>query len=65
MKLYAEYEYEDRTYTVEVVDTDGVDYKTGDLSLFPETLDDRKSLYLVANNAETKLKQPAADTKPP
>lgn len=46
-----------RLSTLSSVDTDGVDYKTGDLSLFPEALDDRKSLYLVANNAETKLKQ--------
>lgn len=29
---------------------------TGDLSLFPDVLDDRESLYEVRNNAETKLR---------
>ncbi|RDJ35642.1 MAG: PKD domain-containing protein [Crenarchaeota archaeon] len=37
--------------------TDGVDYATGDLSLFPELLDDKDSLYVANNNAETTLKQ--------
>lgn len=32
-------------------------YITGDLSLFPETLDDRESLYEVRNNAVILLKQ--------
>ncbi len=32
-------------------------YTTGDLSLFPVALDTRDSLYRVANNAETVLKQ--------
>lgn len=31
-------------------------YRTGDLSLFPDALDDRDSLYRVHNNAETKLR---------
>lgn len=31
-------------------------YSAGDLSLFPDALDDRISLYEVANNAETSLK---------
>lgn len=31
-------------------------YRTGDLSLFPEALDDKDSLYRVANNAETTLR---------
>lgn len=31
-------------------------YLTGDLSLFPDALDDRDSLYEVRNNAETKLR---------
>lgn len=31
-------------------------YSVGNLSLFPTSLDDRYSLYEVANNAETKLK---------
>jgi len=30
-------------------------YSTGNLSLFPDTLDDKDSLYEVRNNAETKL----------
>jgi PKD repeat protein len=30
-------------------------YTAGDLSLFPETLDDKDSLYEVRNNAETRL----------
>jgi PKD repeat protein len=46
-----------RLSTLSSVETDGVDYETGDLSLFPEVLDDKKSLYTVANNAETVLKQ--------
>jgi PKD repeat protein len=32
-------------------------YLPGDLSLFPDTLDDKDSLYEVANNAESILKQ--------
>lgn len=32
-------------------------YQTGDLSLFPEALDDKESLYEVTNNAQTTLKQ--------
>lgn len=35
----------------------GIQYKTGDLSLFPELLDDEKSLYIVKNNAESELDQ--------
>lgn len=31
-------------------------YSAGDLSLFPESIDDRDSLYEVANNAETSLR---------
>jgi PKD repeat protein len=31
-------------------------YRSGDLSLFPDVLDDKDSLYEVSNNAETKLK---------
>lgn len=31
-------------------------YQTGDLSLFPDVLDDKDSLYEVKNNAETKLR---------
>ncbi len=31
-------------------------YSAGDLSLFPEVIDDKDSLYEVANNAETILK---------
>lgn len=31
-------------------------YKPGDLSLFPEVMDDKESLYEVANNAETLLR---------
>lgn len=33
-----------------------IGYKSGDLSLFPDVLDDKDSLYEVKNNAETKLK---------
>jgi PKD repeat protein len=32
-------------------------YQTGDLSLYPEALDNKESLYEVKNNAETKLTQ--------
>lgn len=46
-----------RLSTLSSSSTDGVDYTTGDLSLFPELLDDKKSLYVVSNNAETTLKQ--------
>lgn len=46
-----------RLSTLSSASTDGVDYTTGDLSAFPEALDDKKNLYVVANNAETKLKQ--------
>jgi len=46
-----------RLSTLSTSETDGVDYQTGDLSLFPEVLDDKRSLYDVANNAETTLKQ--------
>lgn len=46
-----------RLSTLSTLETDGVDYETGDLSVFPEVLDDEKSLYVVANNAETTLKQ--------
>jgi PKD repeat protein len=46
-----------RLSTLSSSSTDGVDYATGDLSLFPELLDDKKSLYVVNNNAETTLKQ--------
>jgi len=49
-----------RLSTLSNVANDGVAYKTGDLSLYPELLDDKKSLYVVANNAETKLKQSVA-----
>lgn len=35
----------------------GIQYKTGDLSLFPDLLDDEKSLYIVKNNAESELNQ--------
>jgi PKD repeat protein len=35
----------------------GINYQVGDLSLFPEILDDTKSLYIVSNNAETFLSQ--------
>jgi len=31
-------------------------YSTGDLSLFPDALDDRDSLYEARNNAETRLR---------
>lgn len=31
-------------------------YRSGDLSLFPDTIDDKDSLYEAKNNAETKLK---------
>ena len=33
------------------------DYLTGDLSLFPEAIDDRETLYEATNNAKTTLKQ--------
>lgn len=46
-----------RLSTLSTLEKDGVDYTTGDLSLYPELLDDKKSLYIVTNNAETKLKQ--------
>lgn len=46
-----------RISTLSSIDTDGLEYKTGDLSLFPEMLNDRKSLYMVENNAEAVLKQ--------
>jgi len=46
-----------RISTLSTSDNDGVQYKTGDLSLYPEIIDDAKSLYTVRNNAETKLKQ--------
>jgi len=46
-----------RLSTLSTLGNDGVDYKTGDLSLYPEVLDDQKSLYVVANNAETMLRQ--------
>lgn len=46
-----------RLSTLSTLEKDGIDYATGDLSLFPELVDDFKSLYKVANNAETKLKQ--------
>jgi PKD repeat protein len=49
-----------RLSTLSTLSTDGVTYKTGDLSLYPEILDDKKSLYVVTNNAETKLKQSLA-----
>lgn len=32
-------------------------YVTGDLSIFPEALDDRKLLYVASNNSKTKLVQ--------
>ena len=32
-------------------------YQTGDLSVFPEAIDNKESLYEVKNNAETKLTQ--------
>lgn len=35
----------------------GIQYKAGDLSLFPDLLDDEKSLYIVKNNAESELEQ--------
>lgn len=31
-------------------------YETGDLSVYPEAIDDKTTLYEVANNAETRLK---------
>lgn len=46
-----------RLSTFSTSDNDGIQYNTGDLSLYPELLDDPKSLYIVKNNAETKLKQ--------
>lgn len=46
-----------RLSTLSTLEKDGIDYKIGDLSLYPELLDDKKSLYIVSNNAETKLKQ--------
>jgi len=36
---------------------DSLQYVTGDLSLYPELLDDDNSLYTVRNNAETELQQ--------
>lgn len=36
------------------------DYTTGDLSLYPQIIDDKSILYQVKNNAETKLKQTLA-----
>lgn len=36
---------------------DSIQYSTGDLSLYPEILDDENSLYTVRNNAETELQQ--------
>lgn len=46
-----------RISTLSTSDTDGVDYQTGDLSLYPEVLDDKSSLYVANNNAEATLKQ--------
>lgn len=46
-----------RLSTLSTEENDGVAYTVGDLSLFPELIDDQKSLYTVRNNAETKLKQ--------
>jgi len=34
-------------------------YETGDLSIYPEALDDRETLYEATNNSETLLKQTA------
>lgn len=34
-----------------------IGYNLGDLSLFPETYDDKSDLYVATNNAETTLKQ--------
>lgn len=36
---------------------DSIQYQTGDLSLYPELLDDDRSLYVVKNNAESQLSQ--------
>jgi PKD repeat protein len=46
-----------RLSTLSTNEADGIAYQTGDLSVFPEVLDDKKSLYVVTNNAETRLKQ--------
>ena len=46
-----------RISTLSTPETDGFTYTTGDLSVFPELLDDKKTLYTVKNNAESKLKQ--------
>lgn len=46
-----------RISTLSNLETDGLEYTTGDLSSFPEILDDHKSLYMVENNAEAVLKQ--------
>lgn len=36
---------------------ESIQYQTGDLSLYPELLDDDRSLYVVKNNAESQLSQ--------
>lgn len=46
-----------RLSTLSTLEEDGIDYVNGDLSLFPQLIDDKKSLYLAVNNAETKLSQ--------
>lgn len=46
-----------RLSTLSTEEQDGVQYNTGDLSLYPDLLDDKKSLYTVSNNAESKLIQ--------
>jgi PKD repeat protein len=46
-----------RLSTLSNFEENGIDYKTGDLSLYPQLIDDPKSLYEATNNAETKLKQ--------
>lgn len=42
-----------RLSTLSTLKNNGVDYKTGDLSLFPNMIDDFDSLYTATNNATT------------
>lgn len=46
-----------RLSTLSTEEENGVAYQSGDLSVYPEALDDHKSLYIATNNSETKLKQ--------
>lgn len=46
-----------RLSTLSTVENSGADYNIGDLSLYPNMLDDMTSLYQATNNSETKLKQ--------